>query len=79
LDRKGNVVNGYVVVVERDEVGGYSTWSPDLPGCVAAAEGYDECVQLMREAIALHVEGMREDGLPVPEPTAVASLILPAA
>jgi predicted RNase H-like HicB family nuclease len=46
---------------------------------VAAAEGYDECVQLMREAIALHVEGMREDGLPVPEPTAVASLILPAA
>ncbi|SDC45701.1 type II toxin-antitoxin system HicB family antitoxin [Actinokineospora iranica] len=72
-------MNGYVVVVERDETGGYSTWSPDLPGCVAAAAEYDECVALMREAVAMHVAGLREDGMPVPEPTAVASLILPAA
>jgi predicted RNase H-like HicB family nuclease len=72
-------VNGYVVVVERDDEGGYSTWSPDLPGCVSAAEDYDECVRLMREAVALHLDGMRADGLPIPEPTAVASLILPAA
>lgn len=61
-------MNGYVVVVERDEAGGYSTWSPDLPGCVAAADDYDECVRLMRE-----------DGELIPEPTAVASLIVPAA
>jgi predicted RNase H-like HicB family nuclease len=72
-------VTGYVVVVERDEAGGYSAWSPDLPGCVAAAADYDECVQLMREAVALHLEGLREDGTPVPAPTAVAALILPAA
>ena len=72
-------MNGYVVVVEQDETGGYSTWSPDLPGCVAASRDYEECVQLMREAIDFHLEGMREDGEPIPEPTAVASLIVPAA
>lgn len=72
-------MNGYVIVVERDEAGGYSTWSPDLPGCVAAADDYEDCVQLMGEAVGLHLEGLREDGLAIPEPTAVASLILPAA
>ncbi len=71
-------MNGYVVVIERDDAGGYSAWSPDLPGCVAAAGEYDACVQLMREAVALHLDGLREDGEPVPQPTAVASLIVPA-
>ena len=70
---------GYVVVVERDDSGGYSTWSPDLPGCVAASTDYDECVRLMGEAIQLHLDGLRADGEPIPEPTAVASLVLPAA
>jgi predicted RNase H-like HicB family nuclease len=72
-------VSGYVVVVERDEVGGFSTWSPDLPGCVAADEDYGECVRLMVEAMRLHIEGMRADGEPVPEPSALAALIIPAA
>lgn len=72
-------MNGYVIVVERDEAGGYSTWSPDLPGCVAAATDYEECVQLMSEAVAFHLDGLREEGLPVPQPTAIASLILPTA
>lgn len=72
-------MSGYVVVVERDEAGGYSTWSPDLPGCVAAAADYDECLRLMTEAVQLHVAGLREDGDAVPEPTALAALIVPAA
>lgn len=72
-------MSGYVVVVERDETGGYSTWSPDLPGCVAASEDYDECLRLMSEAVRLHVEGMRADGAPVPEPSALAALVIPAA
>lgn len=72
-------MSGYVVVVERDEAGGYSTWSPDLPGCVAAAADYDECLQLMTEAVQLHVAGLKEDGDAVPEPTALAALIVPAA
>lgn len=74
-----DTVNGYVVIVERDETGGYSTWSPDLPGCVAAAADYEECVQLMREAIEFHLEGMRANNETIPHPTAIASLILPAA
>ena len=72
-------VSGYVVIVERDDAGGYSTWSPDLPGCVAAASDYEQCVSLMREAIEFHLEGMRDNGEDIPQPTAVASLILPAA
>lgn len=72
-------MSGYVVVVEQDDTGGYSTWSPDLPGCVAAAAEFDECVRLMSEAVNLHIEGMRADGEPVPEPTAMAALIVPAA
>lgn len=72
-------MSGYVVVVERDEAGGYSAWSPDLPGCVAAADDYEECLRLMTEAVRLHIEGLRADGDPVPEPTAMAALIVSAA
>ena len=63
-------MNGYVVIVERDDAGSYSTWSPDLPGCVAAATDYEECVQLMREASDFHLEGMRANGEEIPAPTA---------
>lgn len=73
------MLSGYVVVVERDETGGYSTWSPDLPGCVAAATEYDECLRRMTEAVHLHLDGLRADGDPVPQPTAMAALIVPAA
>lgn len=72
-------MSGYVVVVEKDSAGGHSAWSPDLPGCVAAARDYEECVQLMREAIEFHLEGMREGGEPIPEPHAVAALVVSAA
>lgn len=72
-------MNGYVAIVERDEQGGFSAWSPDLPGCVAAAREYEECVSLMRDAISLHLAGMREDGQAIPEPTAVAALTIAAA
>ena len=61
----------YLVVIEHVEGTGYSAWVPDLPGCVAAAGIREECEQLIREAIVLHVAGMREDGEPIPEPSAV--------
>jgi predicted RNase H-like HicB family nuclease len=48
---------------------GYSAHVPDLPGCVAAASTLEETRQLMREAIAFHIEGMRMHGENVPEPT----------
>ncbi|MDT0632705.1 type II toxin-antitoxin system HicB family antitoxin [Rubrivirga sp. S365] len=59
----------YAVVIERGEssVGAYV---PDLPGCVAVGETESEVRGLIREAIAFHLEGMREDGDPVPAPSA---------
>ena len=72
-------MSGYVVVVEGDDAGGFSAWSPDLPGCVAAAATYDDCVVLMREAIAGHLEVMREHGDPIPVPTASGAFTIVAA
>jgi predicted RNase H-like HicB family nuclease len=63
----------YLVIIERDEEGGYSAWAPDLPGVAAAGSTYDETLTLMREAVAFHLEGMREDGDPIPVPSAVAA------
>jgi predicted RNase H-like HicB family nuclease len=48
---------------------GYSAHVPDLPGCVAAAATLEEARELMREAIEFHIEGIRNNGDPVPEPT----------
>lgn len=72
-------MTGYVVIIERDEAGGYSAWAPDLPGVIAAAPSYDECVQLMREAVEFHLDGMRKDGEPIPAPAAVGAETIVAA
>jgi predicted RNase H-like HicB family nuclease len=58
----------YAVVIEAAE-GNYSAYVLDLPGCVATGSTVEETEQAIREAIELHLEGMREDGLPVPQPT----------
>ena len=55
----------YAIVIEKAE-GNYSAYAPDLPGCVATGATISEVESEMREAIAFHVEGLREDGLPVP-------------
>lgn len=57
----------YAAVIEKDE-NNYSACVPDLPGCVATGKTKDEVSRNIREAIAFHIEGLREDGLPVPEP-----------
>ena len=58
----------YAIVIEHGP-SGCSAYSPDLPGCVAAAASEDELLHLMTEAIAFHIEGLRELGQSVPEPT----------
>lgn len=63
----------YVIIIERSETGSYGAWCPDLPGCVAAADTQDECLQLMKEAIEFHLEGMRERREPIPHPSTVAA------
>lgn len=55
----------YAIVIEVAE-GNYSAYVPDLPGCIATGATIDEVEAEIREAIAFHVEGLREDGLPVP-------------
>lgn len=75
-------MKGYVVVFEGDEVAGYSAYSPDLPGVVAAGDTLDETQVLMVEAMASHISVLRETGQDVPEPAenAVATIVsVPAA
>ena len=58
----------YVVIVEKGPTS-YGAYVPDLPGCVAVGETHDEAMELIREAIEFHLEGLKEDGLPVPAPS----------
>lgn len=68
----------YAVVIERGE-GNYSAYVPDLPGCIATGATVSEVEAEIREAIALHVEGLRADGSPVPAPSSqVAYVEIPA-
>ena len=64
----------YLVVIERGERN-YSAYVPDLPGCVATGQTREQTVERMREAIALHIEGLRADGDAVPEPVTSAELV----
>jgi predicted RNase H-like HicB family nuclease len=64
----------YAIVVERAERN-YAAYVPDLPGCVATGATVEEVEQLLREAIALHIEGLRENGLPVPAPSSVVDYV----
>jgi predicted RNase H-like HicB family nuclease len=59
----------YAVVIEKTQTG-FGAYVPDLPGCVAAAKTLAEAERLIREAIAFHIEGLRQNGDPVPEPSA---------
>ena len=58
----------YAVVVEEGETS-YGAHVPDLPGCVAVAETKEEVMALIQEAIEFHLEGLREDGQPIPAPS----------
>lgn len=58
----------YAVVIEKAQ-GNYSAYVPDLPGCIATGATIAEVEAEIREAIVFHVEGLREDGLPVPPPS----------
>jgi len=69
-------MRGYVVVFEGDDDSGYSAYSPDLPGVVAAADTHQETERLMLEAMAEHLTLLRELGQPVPEPADAASVTI---
>jgi predicted RNase H-like HicB family nuclease len=56
----------YTTLLERARDGGWGAWSPELPGCVALGDSFDQCVAEMREAIAFHLEGLAEGGEAIP-------------
>jgi len=64
----------FLVVIEKTE-NGYSSYSPDLPGCVATGSTRKEVEKNMHDAIEMHVNGLIEDNLPVPESTTFAEYI----
>jgi predicted RNase H-like HicB family nuclease len=64
----------YAVLIEKGDTS-YGASVPDLPGCVAVGETLEEVKRLIREAIAFHLEGLREEGLPIPEPTTLAEYV----
>ncbi|HJW13932.1 MAG TPA: type II toxin-antitoxin system HicB family antitoxin [Thermoanaerobaculia bacterium] len=64
----------YVVILERGEKS-FGAYVPDLPGCVAVGKTKREVLRLIREAIEFHLQGMRDDGLPIPEPTSTSELV----
>ena len=64
----------YLVVIERGPTS-YGAYVPDLPGCVAVGESRAEVEGLIREAIELHIEDLREEGHPLPEPHSTSQLV----
>jgi len=68
----------YGIVIERAD-GNLSAYAPDIPGCVVTGATIAEVRARMADAIAMHLDGLREDGLPMPEPRAVCDYVIVAA
>jgi len=64
----------YAIVIEKAE-SNYSAYVPDLPGCVATGATVAEVESEIRDAIRFHIDGLKEDGLPVPQPTSIADYV----
>jgi len=67
-------MSDYLVIIEGSG-DSYSAFVPDLPGCVAAGDSSEEVEQLIKDAIALHIESLRDHGEPVPQPQSAARFI----
>jgi predicted RNase H-like HicB family nuclease len=68
----------YAVVIERSKTG-FGAYVPDLPGCIAAGATRDDVVKLIQEAIEFHIEGLKDDGQPIPEATSTVEFVNVAA
>ena len=64
----------YTYIIERGPTS-YGAYVPDLPGCVAVGQSVAEVRELIQGAIEMHLEGMREQGEPIPEPTSIAGVV----
>jgi predicted RNase H-like HicB family nuclease len=61
----------YLVVIEKANIN-FSAYPPDLPGCIATGKSRSKVTQNMTAAIEMHIEGLRQDGLPIPKPSSLA-------
>jgi predicted RNase H-like HicB family nuclease len=64
----------YAVVIEKAD-GNYSAYVPDLPGCVATGGSVKDVEAQIRQAIRFHIEGLKADGSPIPQPTSIADYV----
>ncbi len=64
----------YMVIIEQGE-NSYGAYVPDLPGCVAVGDSREEVLTLMQEAIVLHLEMLKEEGLPIPKPHSASEYV----
>jgi predicted RNase H-like HicB family nuclease len=64
----------YAIVIEKAD-GNYSAYVPDLPGCVATGATVADVGNEIREAIRFHIDGLKEDGQPVPKPSSIADYV----
>lgn len=64
----------YAIIIEKGKRN-YSAYLPDLPGCIATGKTVEEVRQRMSEAVELHLRGLREDGLPIPEPNSLIEYV----
>jgi predicted RNase H-like HicB family nuclease len=64
----------YLIIYEKTN-GNYSAYLPDLPGCVATGKTHSEVEKNIRKALALHIKGMKQDGMNPPEPTSYTELV----
>ncbi|MGH9638429.1 MAG: type II toxin-antitoxin system HicB family antitoxin [Bryobacteraceae bacterium] len=70
----------YAIVIETTpDSSNYRAYVPDLPGGITTGRTIEEVERLMQEAIELHLEGLREDGLPIPEPLTAVAIVEVAA
>lgn len=66
----------YAIIIETaPNSRNYSAYVPDLPGCITTGETIEEVTRLMQEAIEFHLEGLREDGLPIPQPSTMVAFV----
>ncbi|MDQ6762730.1 MAG: type II toxin-antitoxin system HicB family antitoxin [Bacteroidota bacterium] len=66
----------YAIIIEKATDGGYGAYVPDLPGCVGMGSTREETMQNIAEAINFHLEGMRAEGIQIPQPTTEAETLV---
>jgi len=64
----------YAIVIEKADAN-YSAYVPDLPGCIATGDSIEAVEHEIRNAIRFHIDGLKDDGLPVPQPTSIAGYV----